>query len=270
MPDRALTSAEISLPSIPATGRVAERIARLSDAVDLVVLTDNHAGQPRMSPLAAVALAREQGVRTVVHVSARDRNRLALQSQVVGAAALGCSGIVCLHGDDVDGVRRVCDMSGTQLLAAAGDWLAGRPVARGCVLNPFAPDMERELRLLQRKVDAGATFAHTQMCFDMPRLLAFLDRAAQRGLLESLRIFASVAVLRNATMADRAGALPGNAIPRQAYQQIAAGGGCELAVETAQQLAGCTRVHALHVMPLGDEGTAAEAASTFRRARGGS
>ena len=89
MPSTALTSAEISLPGVADTGRVRERIATLADTVDLVGLTDNHAGQPRMSPLAAVALAREQGVRTVVHVSCRDRNRLALQSQVVGAAALG-------------------------------------------------------------------------------------------------------------------------------------------------------------------------------------
>jgi methylenetetrahydrofolate reductase (NADPH) len=269
MPDRALTSAEISLPSLPATQRVSERIAVLAPAVELVVLTDNHAGRPRMSPLAAVALAREQGVRTVVHVSARDRNRLALQSQVVGAAALGCDGIVCLHGDDVPGVTRVGDMTGTELLAAAGEWLAGRPVARGCVVNPFAADTERELRLLQRKVDAGASFAHTQMCFDVPRLLDFLQRAAERGLLDRLRVFASVAVLRGAAMAERAGVLPGTVIPEQAHRQIAAGGGCELAVETAERLAGHAGVDALHVMPLGDEPTAARAARAFLRARRG-
>jgi len=81
MPRTALTSAEISLPGTPEALRVRERIAALADTVDLVGLTDNHAGRPRMSPLAAVALAREQGVATVVHVSCRDRNRLALQSQ---------------------------------------------------------------------------------------------------------------------------------------------------------------------------------------------
>src|SRR5687768_18351105 len=85
MPTTALTSAEISLPGTPDSVRVRDRIAALADTVDLVGLTDNHAGQPRMSPLAAVALAREQGVATVVHVSCRDRNRLALQC-VVDAA----------------------------------------------------------------------------------------------------------------------------------------------------------------------------------------
>src|SRR5205809_6609517 len=97
MPLEALTSAEISLPPKPDALRVRERIALLADTVDLVALTDNHAGEARMSPLAAVALAREQGVRTVVHVSSRDRNRLAFPSQVVVPAALGAEAALCVH-----------------------------------------------------------------------------------------------------------------------------------------------------------------------------
>jgi methylenetetrahydrofolate reductase (NADPH) len=267
MPHRALVSAEISLPAHPATARVTERIAQLAQDVELVVLTDNHAGQARMSPLAAVALAREQGVRTVVHISARDRNRLALQSQVIGAAALGCDGIVCLHGDDVPGIRRVGDMTGTQLLAAAGEWLAPLPIARGCVVNPFATDPDRELRLLRRKVDCGATFAHTQMCFSIPALTRFLDRAREAGLLKGLRVYVTVGVLRTRAMADRARSLPGCDLPDSAYTQVCAGGGCELALEMAQRLADLPVVDALHVMPLGDEPTAAQVAACFRRAR---
>src|SRR3954453_17850545 len=124
MPLAALTSAEISLPGSPDALRVRERIAALADTVDLVGLTDNHAGQPRMSPLAAVALAREQGVATVVHVSCRDRNRLALQSQVVGAAALGSEGILCLYGDPVDEVPRVKDLTATGLIGRVKTWAA--------------------------------------------------------------------------------------------------------------------------------------------------
>src|SRR3954462_2905812 len=116
MPVTPLTSAEISLPGTPDALRVRERIAALADTVDVVGLTDNHAGQPRMSPLAAVALAGEQGVESIVHVSCRDRNRLALQSQVVGAAALGSEGVLCVHGDPVDGVRHVKDLSTTTLI----------------------------------------------------------------------------------------------------------------------------------------------------------
>src|SRR5512132_3258994 len=126
----ALTSAEISLPATPDATQVRERIAVLSRHVDLVGLTDNHAGKPRMSPLAAVALAREQGVATVVHVSCRDRNRLALRSE----------GIVCLYGDPVPGVPRVRDYTTTRLLAEARDWAAPNDLALGCVADPFGPD----------------------------------------------------------------------------------------------------------------------------------
>ena len=87
MPRTALTSAEIALPGNPDAVRERARIAALADTVDLVGLTDNHAGQPRMSPLAAVALAREQGVATVVHVRAWIAAVWRLRSQVVGAAA---------------------------------------------------------------------------------------------------------------------------------------------------------------------------------------
>src|SRR5213082_1929246 len=124
MPLTALTSAEISLPATADALRVRERIATLADTVDVVGLTDNHAGQARMSPLAAVALAREQGVETIVHVSCRDRNRLALQSQVVGAAALGSEGILCLYGDQVEGVPHVKDLTATELISRAKDWSA--------------------------------------------------------------------------------------------------------------------------------------------------
>src|SRR3954469_22665935 len=158
MPLTALTSAEISLPDTPDALRVRERIAALADTVDVVGLTDNHAGQPRMSPLAAVALAREQGVETIVHISCRDRNRLALQSQVVGAAALGSEGVLCLYGDPVDGVAHVKDLTTTALIATAKQWAAPHELAVGAVVNPFAPDLDRELRLLERKVEAGADF----------------------------------------------------------------------------------------------------------------
>src|SRR3954465_13523601 len=96
-----LTSAEISLPATPDALRVRELIAVLADTVDVVGLTDNHAGQPRMSPLATRALAREQRVGTIAHVSCRDRNRLALKSQVVGAAALGAEAVLCMQGGSV-------------------------------------------------------------------------------------------------------------------------------------------------------------------------
>jgi len=268
MPLDALTSAEISLPATPDAAQVRERIAILSRHVDLVGLTDNHAGKPRMSPLAAVALAREQGVATVVHVSCRDRNRLALRSQVIGAAALGSEAILCLYGDPVPDVPRVRDYTTTRLLAEAREWAAPRDLALGCVADPFGPDREAELALLGRKVAAGAEFVQTQMVFAPEDLAGFLDRAAEGGKLGDCRVHASVPVIRTARMVDILNQTLPCQIPEAAAHQIGAGGGIELAIETAMRLARLDRVHALHVMSWGSEEQAGKVAAAFRAARG--
>jgi 5,10-methylenetetrahydrofolate reductase len=268
MPLNVLTSAEISLPARPDAGLVRERIAILAKHVDLVGLTDNHAGQPRMSPLAAVALAREQGVATVVHVSCRDRNRLALRSQVVGAAALGCDGVLCLYGDPVPEVPRVRDYTTTRLLAEARSWVEPYDLALGCVVDPFALDPEAELALLERKVAAGADFAQTQMTFEHGRLAEFIDRAAQSGRLGECRVYASVPVIRTQRLADTLNKVLPFDLPEPAYRQIAAGGGIDLAIGTAVALADLPGVDALHVMAWGSAEAAGQVAAAFRAARG--
>ena len=195
-----------------------------------------------MSPLAAVALAREQGVGTIVHVSCRDRNRLALQSQVVGAAALGSEGVLCIHGDPVEGIPRVRDLKATSLIAAAKQWAEPHQLEVGAVVNPFAPDLDRELALLERKLAAGADFVQSQMIFDLGALRAFLERAAE--LLAGVRFYAGIALLRNERMAERARRLPGCLLPDRAYRQISMGGGVALATELATEppaLPGSTR-----------------------------
>src|SRR5919106_607385 len=266
MPSRALTSAEISLPSTADAARVQERISVLADTVDVVGLTDNHAGQSRMSPLAAVALAREQGVRTVVHVSCRDRNRLALQSQVVGAAALGSEGVLCIYGDPVDGIPHVKDLTTTALIATAKQWAEPHELAVGAVVNPFAPDPDRDLALLERKLAAGADFVQSQMVFDLDALRAFLERAAD--MLAGVRFYAGIALLRSKRMADRARRLPGCLLPDSAYREISIGGGVALATELATELADMPGVDALHIYPLGAEQATREVAGAFRSRRG--
>src|SRR5918999_1799794 len=268
MPLAALTSAEISLPGTPDALRVRERIAALADTVDLVGLTDNHAGQPRMSPLAAVALAREQGVATVVHVSCRDRNRMALQSQVVGAAALGSEGVLCLHGDAVAAVPRVKDLTATSLIAKAKEWAQPHELAVGAVVNPFAADLRRELQLLEKKLTAGADFLQSQMVFDLDALQRFFTAASD--LLAGVRFYAGVGVLRTARMADNVRRLPGCLLPESADRRIRAGEGVNLAVELATELAAVPGVDALHVYPLGAEVETRDVAAAFRSARGAS
>jgi methylenetetrahydrofolate reductase (NADPH) len=266
MPTCALTSAEISLPGTAEPVKVRERIALLADAVDIVGLTDNHAGQARMSPLAAVALAREQGVRTIVHVSCRDRNRLALRSQVLGAAALGSEGVLCVQGDPAGDVPPVRDLKATELIGHVRDWAAPHPLEPGAVVNPFASDLDRELRLLERKVAAGASFVQSQMVFDLDALARFLACAADT--LVGVRFYASIALLRSSAMADRATRLPGVVIGDHARGEIDAGRGVALARRLAAELASIDGVDALHVFPLGAERETPEVAGAFRSARG--
>lgn len=204
-----------------------------------------------MSPLAAVALAREHGVATVAHVSCRDRNRLALRSQVVGAAALGCDGVLCLYGDPVPGVPRVRDYTTTRLLAEAKSWVEPYELALGCVVDPSAVDVESELALLGRKIAGGADFAQTQMVLEPGRLASFLERAAETGKLGDCRIHASVPVVRTRKLADILNRSLPFQLPRRVYSRIASGGGIDLAIETAIALAELPQVHALHVMAWG-------------------
>ena len=143
-----------------------------------------------------------------------------------------------------------------------------RPAAAGCgaVVNPFAEDVDRELRLLRRKIASGATFVQSQMIFDLERLEAFLSAAEDA--LADVRFYASVALLRSAHMAERACALPGVAIPQRALAEIGRGGGIDLARELAAGLARISRVDALHVFPLGAEAATREVAAEFRVGRG--
>ena len=241
-------------------------VAALADTVDVVGLTDNHAGQARMSPLAAVALAREQGVATVIHVSSpRSRTGWRLKTQVMGAPRW-IEGVLCLYGDRVKDVPRVEGPTPTALIGEAHEW--GRPhnLAVGAVVNPFAEDLDREVRLLERKLAAGATFLQSQMVFDVEALRGFFDRTSH--LLADVQVYAGVALLRNRRMADFARGLPGCVLSDAAYRQICAGGGVQLAIELAAALAEVPGVDALHVFPLGAENDTREVAATFRTARG--
>jgi methylenetetrahydrofolate reductase (NADPH) len=117
-------------------------------------------------------------------------------------------------------------------------------------------------------VAAGADFVQTQMVFDPAGLAGFLDQAAEGGKLGDCRVHASVPVIRTARMVDILNQTLPCQIPEKPAAQIAAGGGIDLAVETAMTLAGLERVHALHVMSWGSEAQAGHVAAAFRAARG--
>ncbi|MGC8473362.1 MAG: methylenetetrahydrofolate reductase [Candidatus Dormibacteria bacterium] len=260
----ALCSAELAMPRRADLARVQRAADQLAGCVALVGLTDNHTARPRLSPLAAVAPCRERGLAAVVHLSLRDRTRLGLQQQVLGAAALGAAGVLVVRGDP--GAERAAGSpTVAEALAAIPGWVAPQQLLRGSVVNPFA-DRRRELRLLERKAAAGIDFVQTQMVFDLAAFDDFLKDLA--GVLDpTVKVFASVGVIRSArSLQFVRRALPDCPVPDSFAERISAGEGAEVAVEIAGEL-GARPDLRLHVIPLGAESHAARICAEFRSRR---
>ena len=259
-----LCSAELAMPRRADLARVQRAADQLAGCVTLVGLTDNHTARPRLSPLAAVGPCRERGLAAVVHLSLRDRTRLGLQQQVMGAAALGAAGVLVVRGDP--GAERAAGSpTVAEALAAIPGWVAPQRLLRGSVVNPFA-DRRRELRLLERKAAAGVDFVQTQMVFDLAAFDDFLTDLA--GVLApTVMVFASVGVIRSArSLQFVRRALPDCPVPDSYAQRIAEGEGAEVAVEIAGELGSRPDLR-LHVIPLGSESHAARICAEFRARR---
>src|SRR5262249_29427795 len=177
----------------------------------------NTAGMAHMSGWAAAAILAREGVEPILHVACRDRNRLALQGDLLGAAALGVRNVLCLTGDhmvhgDHPGATPVFDLDSLQLVALAqvlrgGRYLSGREIRPapdlfpGAVENPFAPPYDfRPVRLL-KKVEAGARFIQTQIIYNVERFEAFMEKVRDLGLDRRVGILAGGAPVRSARAA---------------------------------------------------------------------
>jgi methylenetetrahydrofolate reductase (NADH) len=217
-------------------------VHRLADEirghVDAVNCTDNSAAHPHISPVAAARLLIDRGVEPIVQLACRDRNRLALQADILGAAALGVRNIVCMTGDDVTAgdhpeAKPIFDLDSIHLLRIArimrdrGTYVSGRPLEDppnlfiGAVENPFAPPHDYRPMRLGKKLEAGAEFVQTQICFNVERMRLFMARSAELGLLERLWVFGGVFVPRSARavryLRDQ---VPGIDVPEDVVRRI--------------------------------------------------
>jgi 5,10-methylenetetrahydrofolate reductase len=187
----------------------------LRGSVDAINCTDNTGAHVHMSSLAAAHLLVEKGLEPIMQLTVRDRNRLALQADLLGAAALGVRNLVLMSGDDVTAgdhpeARRIYDIDSLQLLEVAatmrdrGAYLSGRKLEQapsffiGAVENPFAPPLEFRPLRLQKKVRAGADFIQTQLVFDVPVFARFMAMAADLGLIGKVFIIPSIGIPRSA------------------------------------------------------------------------
>ena len=190
----------------------------LKNAVSAVNLTDGAGARVRMSSLAASIHLKQMGVEPVMQVTCRDRNRIAIQSDLLGAAAFGVSNILVLSGDSVDAgdvpdAKSVFDFDSKTLLSALqtmtteGKTLSGSELSSaprfftGAADSPMDPADDWVPTGLQAKLDAGARFVQTQYCFDMDVLGRYMQRLADHGLTEKLYFLVGLGPLRSANAA---------------------------------------------------------------------
>ncbi|MFM7718402.1 MAG: methylenetetrahydrofolate reductase [Actinomycetota bacterium] len=268
---------------LPTTdGADPSEVARLAAAyrgrVDAVNCTDNSAAHPHLSAIAAAALLVANGVEPIMQLGCRDRNRLALQADLLGAAALGVRNIVCMTGDDVTAgdhpeAKPIFDIDGVHLLRIArtlrdeGVYLSGRALTSppsyfvGAVENPFAPPFDFRPVRLGTKADAGAEFVQTQCCFNLPRLRGFLDRSRDLGVLDRVHVLVGVFVPRSArALRYLRDEVPGMDVPDAVMERLegTAGDrqraeGVAMAVETIRELLAMPGVSGVHLMGIRNE-----------------
>lgn len=186
--------------------------------VDAINITDNQTAVVRMSSLAACVLLLREGLEPIYQMVCRDRNRIAMQSDVLGAHALGIQNMLCLSGDhqifgDHPACKKVFDIDSLQLLSMVrqmrdqGTFMSGQEITApprmfiGAAANPFAEPYEYRVLRLAKKVAAGADFIQTQCIFNMDRFAQFIRQANEMGLTEKVYILAGVTPLKSAGMA---------------------------------------------------------------------
>ena len=211
-------AAELSPPKGVNLDAIARDARTLKGYADAVNVTDNQAASVRMASIAVSALLLQHGIEPVAQMTCRDRNRLAIQADLLGAAAFGIRNLLCLSGDhgrwgDHTAAKNVYDLDSTHLLRIARNLTEqscldnGRRISPapqffiGAAANPFAPPFEYRAMRLAKKVAAGARFAQTQLIYNVPRFREFMAQVRDWGLHERVYILAGVGPLKSAEAA---------------------------------------------------------------------
>jgi len=256
--------------------------ARVFDGyVDAINATDGSGANCHMSSMAVCALLTHIGYAPVMQISCRDKNRIAIQGDILGGAAMGVCNLLCLTGDGVQAgdhpqALPVFDLDCMTLLETARTlrdehrFLSGRKITYaprvllGAAENPFAQPLEWRAQRLAKKVAAGAQFIQTQWCYDVPLLREFMRHVEDLGLLEKVFILVGVGPLRSAKSAEWIRAhVPGVHIPDEVVKRMAgaadpAAEGRRLCIELIQEIRAIRGVHGVHVMAFRQEHTVAE------------
>ena len=248
----------------------------LADSCDAYNVTDNQTAIVRLSSMAGCVLLREVGVEPIMQMVVRDRNRIALQSDILGAVALGIGNILCISGDhqkfgNHPSARGVFDVDSVQLIQVlknmrddhhfiSGEDISGDvPVFIGAVENPFADPYESRVPRLAKKIKAGADFIQTQAVFDVPKFAEWMEQVAARGLDRETHILAGVIPVKSAGMARymrdyvSGVAVPDSVVQRMEQAENPKDEGVNITAEIIEELKEITAVHGIHIMAVGWE-----------------
>jgi methylenetetrahydrofolate reductase (NADPH) len=255
----------------------------LAEVCDAINATDASGANVHMSSVGVCALLTRAGYEPVMQVSCRDKNRIAIQGDLLGAAAMGVRNVLCLTGDGVQvgdqpEAKPVFDLDSISLLRTArmlrddGRFLSGRKLEvpprffLGAAANPFVPPYDYRPHRLAKKVAAGADFIQTQYCFDLPRFRQFMQAVRDLGLNERVFILAGIGPLRTAKAAEwMRSKVPGVVIPDEIVDRLKGvpadqqrEEGKKICVELIQALQEINGVCGVHVMAYRQEELVAE------------
>jgi methylenetetrahydrofolate reductase (NADPH) len=275
-----VVTAELGPPKSADARVIQTKAAQLKGNVDAVNITDNQTAIVRMSSIAAGLLAIQNGLEPVIQITCRDRNRLAIQSDVLGAYALGIRNILCLSGDHQSfgnhpTAKNVFDLDSIQLIGMLkkmrdeGKFACGEEIRNskkdpgvtpriliGAAANPFADPFPMRVVRLAKKARSGADFVQTQCIYDLDRFQTWMRMVRERGLHERVAILAGVTPLKSLGMARHmrdnvAGVtVPDQFIQRMEQAKDAKEEGIKICVEQIQQLREVEGVAGIHLMAI--------------------
>ena len=254
---------------------IERKASLLKGNVDAINVTDNQTAIVRMSSIAVGAILQRMGLEATMQMVCRDRNRIAIQSDIFGAYALGIRNILCLSGDhqkfgNHPTAKNVFDLDSIQLIQTVkrmrdehkvlgGDEIEGVPAMFiGAAANPFADPFEYRVIRLAKKVSAGVDFIQTQCIYDMDKFERFMQMVRDRGLHQKVHILAGVTPLKSVGMARYLKEkVPGMEVPDEILARMKNAGkekareeGLNICVEQIQRLRKVEGVHGIHLMAI--------------------
>ena len=272
---------EISPPDSADPEEVYTRARIFDGYVDAMNATDGSGANCHMSSVGVCSLLTRKGYAMVMQVSCRDRNRIAIQGDVLGAAAMGVANVLCLTGDGVQAgdqpeAKPVFDLDCMSLLHSiktmrdesrftSGRVLTSPPhVFIGAAANPFVPPFDFRPLRLAKKVTAGAQFVQTQYCYDIDRLKQYMQQVRDLGLHETVFILIGVGPLASARAAEWIrNNVPGIHIPDEVITRLKGAEkqkreGVQLCIELIQEIKQIEGVSGVHIMAYRQEEGVAE------------